>query len=141
MDVACDCDALTQIELTTKQNEAELESIKRSSFGSKLLSPIFNPPKAFSFGTHPFAGENEWKPKFLQYSKESSRLKSFATWPKQMNPKPEELARAGFFYEGVSDTCRCFFCGLLVHNWETQDDAIEEHFRHSSKCHFVEFHM
>ena len=141
MDVACDCDALCQIELAAKQNDADLESMKRSSIGSKLLSPVFSTPRAFSFGTKPFIGDNEWKPKFLQYCKESCRLKSFGNWPKQMNPKPEQLAKAGFFYEGVSDTCHCFFCGLLVHNWETEDNAIEEHFRHSPKCHYVEFHM
>ena len=88
-----------------------------------------------------FGGFNEWKPKHLSYCKESSRMSSFNTWPKQMNPKPEQLAKAGFFYEGVSDTCRCFFCGLVVHNWETHDDALEEHRKHSPKCHYVEFHM
>ena len=68
-------------------------------------------------------------------------MSSFNTWPKQMNPKPEQLAKAGFFYEGVSDTCHCFFCELVVHNWETHDDALEEPRRHSPKCHYVEFHM
>ena len=34
-----------------------------------------------------------------------------------------------------------FFCGLVVHNWETHDDALEEHRRHSPKCHYLEFHM
>ena len=34
-----------------------------------------------------------------------------------------------------------FFCGLVVHNWETHDDAFEEHLKHSPKCHYVEFHM
>ena len=43
--------------------------------------------------------------------------------------------------KGFSDTCRCFFCGLVVHSWETHDDAFEEHLKHSPKCHYVEFHM
>ena len=49
MDVACDCDALSQIELALKQKDADLESMKRSSIGSKLLSPVFSTPRAFSF--------------------------------------------------------------------------------------------
>ena len=148
MDVACDCDALGQLELASKQSETEL---KRISLASKLLSPMFSTPRFFSFATPPpppspqkqqtGVVENEWKPKFPQYRKQSDRMKSFATWPKQMNPKSEELAKAGFFYEGVSDSCCCFHCGLYVHNWESDDDPIEEHFRHAPKCNFVAYLM
>ena len=141
MDVTCDCEASDQVELSSKRTQAELESMKRSSLGSKLLSPVFSTHKPWTFGIRPFTEDNEWKPKFLQYRKESSRLASFGTWPKQMNPKPQELAKAGFFYEGVSDTCQCFHCGLIVHNWEIDDDAVGEHYRHSPKCRFVEFLM
>ena len=152
MDVACDCDALGQIELASKQSEAELESLKRISLASKILNPMFTTPRLFSFASPPptptppkqpesAPAVNEWKPKFPQYRKQSDRMKSFVTWPKQMNPKPEELAKAGFFYEGVSDSCCCFHCGLYVHNWESDDDAIEEHFRHQPKCNFVAYLM
>lgn len=141
MDVACDYDSASLIELCSKQKQEELETMKRGAMGAKIFSPLFSTQKAFSFGTQSAPLENEWKPKFLHFCKESARLKTFATWPKQMRPKPEELAKCGFFYEGVSDTCRCFFCGLLVHNWETDDDPIEEHFRHKPSCHFVEFLM
>ena len=153
MDVACNSDCVPQIELSARQSQAEWESQKRASFGSKLLSPIFSPPglfgeprpfgepRSFCYGTPIAPKENEWKPLHLAYCEESARLKSFVTWPKQMNPKPEDLAKAGFFYEGVSDTCCCFHCGLLLHNWETDDDAIKEHYRHSPKCHFVKFQM
>ena len=143
---ACDCDAYekNQYELSSRQNERDLSKMMRDSIGCKppayqnLMSQTSSVPvrPIWSFG-----GFNEWKPKHLSYCKESSRMSSFNTWPKQLNPKPEQLAKAGFFYEGVSDTCRCFFCGLVVHNWETHDDALEEHRRHSPKCHYVEFHM
>ena len=142
MEVACDCDAMEQIELTTQKSQAELEAQKRS---------IFSTQKSWSFGTHCHASEhhptyieevdNEWKPKFLQYCKESDRLVTFATWPKQMNPKPEKLAKAGFFYEGVSDTCQCFHCRIITFNWEVKDDPIQEHYKHSWRCHFVEYLM
>ena len=140
-DCDCDCDVLQQIESTTKKTQAELDSMKRSALGSKMFGPLFSTQKTWTFGTRPFMDNNEWKPKFLSYCKESSRLATFATWLKQMNPKPEQLAKAGFFYEGVSDTCRCFHCGLIVHNWEPEDDALGEHYRHSPRCHFVEFLM
>ena len=143
---ACDCDAYekNQYGLSSRQNERDLSKMMRDSIGCKppayqnLMSQMSSVPvrPIWSFG-----GFNEWKPKHLSYCKESSRMSSFNTWPKQMNPKPEQLAKAGFFYEGVSDTCRCFFCGHVVHNLETHDDALEEHRRHSPKCHYVEFHM
>ena len=115
---ACDCDAYekNQYELSSRQNERDLSKMMRDSIGCKppayqnLMSQTSSVPvrPIWSFG-----GFNEWKPKHLSYCKESSRMSSFNTWPKQMNPKPEQLAKAGFFYEGVSDTCRCFFVILL----------------------------
>ena len=148
MDVACDCDVMEQVELSNKQREVELDSMKRMSMPRHYWNPIWAPiftPRTFSFATHQepdvATAHNEWKPKYLEYHKESERLKSFATWPKQMNPKPEELAKVGFFYEGISDSCCCFHCGIFVHNWENKDDALEEHFRHSPKCNFVAYLM
>lgn len=143
MEVASDCEPIdyTQIQLGKRQSPSELNAAKKTSLGAKMLSPAFSATRTWTFGTRPFQPENEWLPKFLEYTKESARMASFKTWPKQMMPKPEELVKAGFFYEGVSDTCRCFFCGVIVHSWETYDDALAEHCRHSPKCHFVEFQM
>ena len=151
MDVECDCDALGQIELAAKKCDAELESLRKLSLASKILSPVFATPTFFSFAKpqvkeeqqqkEPVTVENEWKPKYLEYRKYSARVKSFANWPMQMNPRPEELAKAGFFYEGVSDSCSCFHCGLTVHNWENTDDPVEEHFRHGPRCNFVAYLM
>ena len=139
MEVACDCDAYghTQQEESSPkiQSDATIMSVN-----SKQRNPFFQPSPPlrpiWSFG-----GYNEWKPKFISYCKESSRMATFGTWPKQMNPKPEQLAKSGFFYEGVSDTCRCFFCGVLVHNWEVKDDAFEEHLKHSPDCQYIRYHM
>ena len=121
MDVECDCDALGQIELAAKKSDAEVESLKRLSLATKILSPVFATPTFLSFTKKQQQElgkvENEWKPKHLEYQKYSARLKSFANWPMQINPRPEEMAKAGFLYEGVSDSCTCFHCGLTVHNW------------------------
>ena len=142
----CDCDVYekNQYELSSTQNERDLSRIKRDAIGCKPPAYPNWISQVSSARVKPiwsFGGFNEWKPKHLSYCKKSSRMASFNTWPKQMNPKPEQLVKAGFFYEGVSDTCRCFFCGLVVHNWEAHDDALEEHLKHSPKCHYVEFHM
>lgn len=144
----CDCDAYDQIEMSEKcKVQSDAAKKNATSFQRKLLSPAFFKSSAgsqtskWSFSSGPVETVNEWKPKFVEFCKQSSRMKSFSTWPKQMNPKPQDLARVGFFYEGVSDTCRCFFCGIIVHNWEVKDDAFEEHKRHSPNCHYLKYLM
>lgn len=47
------------------------------------------------------------------------------------------MARAGFWYKPVAtnpDNARCFLCGTELDGWEPDDDPVDEHFRHSSKC-------
>lgn len=68
-----------------------------------------------------------------------NRLDSFKYFPKRpFYPRPAELAAAGFYYLGYTDTTKCFSCGLSVHNWEETDDAISEHYRWSSgRCAFL----
>ena len=40
MDVACDCDAMEQVELSSKQREVELDSMKRMSMPRHYWNPI-----------------------------------------------------------------------------------------------------
>ena len=72
------------------------------------------------------------------YATKIARLKTFESWPRQMNPKAEELAQAGFFYKGISDQCTCFFCGISCNNWEFGDNAFQEHINHNSKCKYIQ---
>ena len=41
MDVACDCDALSQIELAVKQNDADLESNEKIFNWFQIIKPCF----------------------------------------------------------------------------------------------------
>ena len=41
------------------------------------------------------------KPKYPQYAVLATRLPSFRNWPKELGQKPEDLAKAGFVYEGI----------------------------------------
>ena len=74
---------------------------------------------------------------FPEYITYKSRLDSLKEWPKYMNPSPEKLARAGFFYKGPSDRVTCFKCGVTLLNWEPTDVATKEHQRHSPNCSFI----
>ena len=83
----CDCDAYekNQYELSSRQNERDESKMMRDAIGCKppayqnLMSQMSSAPvrPIWSFG-----GFNEWKPKYLSYCKESSRMASFNTWPK-----------------------------------------------------------
>ena len=73
-------------------------------------------------------------PEYLYYQK---RLQSFASWPKFMRPKPEQLALCGFIYRGFSDHTTCFCCNITLSEWEPNDDVQMEHLRWSQNCAFL----
>ena len=93
-------------------------------------------PSSTPFGTL-HEGCNQWRPYNITYAEYYKRLCSFANWPKQLNPIPDELAGAGFYYAGIGDTVKCFFCGIGVKNWEITDNAFLEHKKHSEDCKFL----
>ena len=78
-----------------------------------------------------------WVPFYEEFANYRRRLNTFDTWPKQMNPKPDDLTQAGFFYGGVSDTVYCFFCGKGIHCWELHENAFEEHKKWSPNCGYL----
>ncbi|MDP0589276.1 MAG: RING-HC finger protein [Candidatus Endonucleobacter bathymodioli] len=48
-----------------------------------------------------------------------------------------DLAAAGFFYTGVEDIVRCFYCSLGLSGWNKDDDVWQEHAQHSADCWFL----
>nr|XP_006812129.1 PREDICTED: baculoviral IAP repeat-containing protein 2-like [Saccoglossus kowalevskii] len=72
-----------------------------------------------------------------KFHMESERLKSFNNFPQNSPMKPEELARAGFYYLGYADTVQCFICNGMLNNWRDGDIAMVEHRDHFPMCHFI----
>ena len=101
----------------------------------KNMSMKCNPP------TYTDIVNDHWKPKHKEYISLKSRLDSFESWPKQINPKPMELAEAGFFYTGQSDVTTCFHCGVVIYNWEVMDIAKMEHRKFKPLCPFIQYIM
>ena len=64
-------------------------------------------------------------------------FRTFDTWPVQINPRPEELTEAGFFYTGISDTVQCFFCRRGIHSWEFVENAFVSHKKWSPSCGYL----
>jgi baculoviral IAP repeat-containing protein 7/8 len=76
-------------------------------------------------------------PTHREYVEKSSRLKSFEEWPKYIKQRPEELAEAGFYYVGIGDRTRCFYCSIEIKDWAPEDTAWEEHARWLDKCAYL----
>ena len=66
-----------------------------------------------------------------------TRLSSFDTWPCQIKPEKQELARAGFMYTGHSDRVKCVVCNVELHNWLSNENALREHAKWSPDCSFL----
>jgi len=75
-------------------------------------------------------------PTNVTYATLDSRLKTFQDWP-ALCQQPQELAEAGFYYNGCSDKVRCFYCDGGLYNWQPKDIPWVEHARWFSKCAFV----
>jgi hypothetical protein len=65
-----------------------------------------------------------------------NRRATFSNWPKP-NVDYDELARAGFYYEGVDDRTICAYCKGCVKNWSERDEPILEHARLFPCCPFI----
>ncbi|XP_059152420.1 baculoviral IAP repeat-containing protein 7-like [Physella acuta] len=77
------------------------------------------------------------KPKHPKYAMDQARLSSFSNWDVNQNPKPADLAKAGFFYVGHGDSVKCFYCDGGLRNWEPNDDPWREHARWFPRCSYV----
>lgn len=76
-------------------------------------------------------------PKYPRYATQIARLRSFDTWPQDLNQKPQEMADAGFFYTGDSDRVICYFCDGRLKDWGIEDHPWSEHARWFPSCPYV----
>ena len=75
--------------------------------------------------------------KLRDYRFASDRLKTFATWPRHLLPRKQEIASAGFIYTGESDRVRCVWCKIHLGNWHPSDKPLAEHYKFSKNCEFL----
>lgn len=70
----------------------------------------------------------------------SERVLSFSKWTSSSIQDPRNLAEAGFVFTGNRNSTCCHVCGVVLEQWQTNDDPWEEHKRLSPKCEFVKLH-
>ncbi|CAK1555295.1 unnamed protein product [Leptosia nina] len=66
-----------------------------------------------------------------------ARLSTFNRWPYDRPQAPQSLAEAGFFYTGLEDQVRCFYCDGGLGKWEAGDVPWREHARWFPQCGYV----
>lgn len=66
-----------------------------------------------------------------------ARLETFSLWPLE-NPKPVDLATAGFEYTGNQDVVRCRCCDVLIGDWEQGDVPFDRHCNIATNCTFLQ---
>ncbi|XP_006814869.1 baculoviral IAP repeat-containing protein 7-like [Saccoglossus kowalevskii] len=72
-----------------------------------------------------------------EYSEERTRIATYTNWSENVVVSPVDLAKAGFYYTGVKDNVKCFYCDGGLRNWEPTDEPWIEHARWFPKCAFV----
>ena len=77
------------------------------------------------------------KPFHQGYVTEQSRFESFKEWPLNLSQQPIDLAKAGFYYYGIKDMVKCFYCNGGLRNWDPIDEPITEHARWFPKCPYI----
>nr|UZS93136.1 X-linked inhibitor of apoptosis [Strongylocentrotus intermedius] len=75
-------------------------------------------------------------PNFVQ---ENARLGTFRNWPGNpgLHVIPRILAKAGFYFTGLVDECKCFYCDGGLKNWEPTDEPWTEHAKWFPRCEWL----
>lgn len=70
---------------------------------------------------------------------ESVRLHTFSSdWPYDNRYIDVRImAKSGLYFTGSSDRVKCAFCGLVLHKWYSNDNAVLDHWKYSPKCVFL----
>jgi hypothetical protein len=81
------------------------------------------------------------KNKCRKYIKCNTRLTTFLNWTFKNditeNITPISLAQAGFYYLGRKDEVCCFDCNIVLGKWNPEDIPIDEHYKLSPECEFI----
>lgn len=76
-------------------------------------------------------------PAYPEYASFQSRLKTYKNFPGNSFQNKYNLSECGLKYSGVEDIVECFYCGLILHDWEKLDNPWIEHCRYNPKCIYV----
>ncbi|XP_008276994.1 baculoviral IAP repeat-containing protein 2 [Stegastes partitus] len=108
-------DRADNVSLAGAAATASLAVTSQLSSGAPALSNVSNPA--------------------MQQSEE--RLLTFVNWPSRIPVRPDQLAKAGFYYVGRNDDVKCFCCDGGLRCWESGDDPWVEHAKWFPRCEYL----
>ncbi|CAF0977721.1 unnamed protein product [Rotaria sp. Silwood1] len=73
-------------------------------------------------------------PYHIDYANIQSRKATFEAWTNEPSPSVDDLVKAGFFYTGINNIVRCFYCNGSLQNWSKNDNPLIEHIRWFPHC-------
>lgn len=71
-----------------------------------------------------------------EMSTSEARIQSFKNW-KGGKQEPSELVKCGFYSIGEGDKVHCFYCGIGLHEWLSEDSVWVEHAINSPNCAYL----
>lgn len=75
--------------------------------------------------------------RYPQYKSLLKRLGTYLEWPVALKQTPLVLSEAGFFYTGIGDRVKCFYCGGEFKGWKPNDDPWQVHTLYFNRCGYV----
>ncbi|XP_047530918.1 baculoviral IAP repeat-containing protein 7-B-like isoform X1 [Vanessa atalanta] len=136
---------------------ATLEEERRNGeFSPPILPPSYTPPLRSPSTTRPQSSGAVQNARVVEAGAEwrslgvvgggarhpsraalAARLATFERWPADRAQAPRTLADAGFFYTGIDDQVRCFYCDGGLGKWEAGDAPWSEHAHWFPHCGYV----
>ena len=105
-----------------------------SNSGSTTATSDFNKLQNVLGLSDSVISERAYHPAYTSYQ---ARLETYKEWPATLSQQPNDLAKAGFYYFGIKDMVKCFFCNGGLKNWDHNDDPYQDHVRWFPKCQFI----
>lgn len=103
-------------------------SLKHINFVHSLSNPDCEMSDKFDFDFNKYL-----KSKQEVREMENCMRDTFLAYPKTY-PDVERMVQAGFYYTGMEDAVTCVSCGVMLDEWNPNEDPLEEHKKASPFC-------
>ncbi|XP_052106360.1 uncharacterized protein LOC127738903 isoform X2 [Mytilus californianus] len=129
----------TSTETVSKSESSNTDNYPPTTQQStSIISPTFTESQQQVLGEDQESSLGNNEVRFQDYKLLETRRASFKNWPADRQFLcPIDLAECVFFYTNFGDCVRCFYCGIGLRNWETDDISWIEHARWSGKCPYL----
>lgn len=105
-------------------------ALKINSYVFSSIVLVFTVDQMTTSSLEPYTG-------MFSMSRQPARYVTFKNFPVSSVVSPLQLSHAGFFYLGLGEKVRCYYCYLLVEKWSGVETPLETHRRLNPKCQYA----